>query len=142
MYEEKLKRLYQYDQDTGVISLDGQPKGWVCENGYMYVNTKFGNKVLAHRLAWLLHHGEWPKGDIDHINRNRSDNRIENLRDVSRSANLLNHDTPLLKGIFWDSARDKWRVRTGRNGTMKRFTSFCDAYKFRKKTLEEAAFEV
>lgn len=135
-YEDKLKALYQYNADTGEILLDGDVKGWVCSNGYTYVTTRFGTKVLAHRLAWLLHYGEWPRGDVDHINRNRSDNRITNLRDVSRSTNLLNHDTPLLKGIGWDSSRNRWRVKTGRKGFQKRFKNFCEAYAYRKETLE------
>jgi hypothetical protein len=45
---------------------------------------------MAHRLVWFVVHGKFPDGDIDHINGNRSDNRIENLRDVTRRANLQN----------------------------------------------------
>lgn len=44
----------------------------------------------AHRLVWLLAHGEWPTGEIDHVNGKRDDNRIENLRVVSRSVNMQN----------------------------------------------------
>lgn len=141
-YEEGLKGTYEYNPTTGEITLSGEVKGWVCANGYTYVTTKFKTKVLAHRLAWLLHYGEWPEGDVDHIDRNKSNNRIDNLRDVSRSQNLLNMDTPLLKGITWDRSRNKWRSRTGRNGTMKRFSTFCEAYKYRKETLKELVDEV
>lgn len=46
--------------------------------------------MRAHRLAWFMHYGEWPKGDIDHINGVRSDNRMCNLREVSRKENTRN----------------------------------------------------
>lgn len=43
--------------------------------------------ILAHRAIWFLHFGRWPNDEIDHINHIRTDNRIENLRDVSHSEN-------------------------------------------------------
>lgn len=49
-----------------------------------------GHVVYAHRLAWFYVHGVWPTNEIDHINRNKSDNRIENLRDVTRTVNQRN----------------------------------------------------
>lgn len=49
-----------------------------------------GVRLLAHRVVWALHHGHWPDNWLDHINRNRSDNRIENLREVD--AALSNHN--------------------------------------------------
>lgn len=56
-----------------------------------YNQTHLGGKIYrAHRVAWAIHFGEWPQNDIDHINRVRSDNRICNLRDVTRSQNLRN----------------------------------------------------
>ena len=88
-FEDKLKSIYTYDADTGIITKGDKPTGWVCANGYVYVSTPFDKKVLAHRLAWLLHTGDWPTNDIDHINRDRKDNRICNLRVLTRSQNLL-----------------------------------------------------
>lgn len=56
-----------------------------------YNQTNFNSKTQrAHRVAWAIYYGEWPKNDIDHINRIRSDNRICNLRDVTRTQNLRN----------------------------------------------------
>jgi len=65
-------------------------------NGYVQLNWYEAKKSgmvcrpYAHRLVWILHHGQEPVGTIDHANRNRSDNRIENLRDVPLSRNLMN----------------------------------------------------
>lgn len=61
-----------------------------ADHGNGYRRTKFEGKIVfEHRLIWFLHHGYWPK-EIDHINRIRDDNRIENLRDVTCSQNNLN----------------------------------------------------
>lgn len=132
-FEDRLRQTYSYDPEGGLIRMGGDVVGWKNRNGYTYISTPFGKKVLAHRLAWLLHYGDWPVGDVDHINRDRSDNRISNLRQLNRSQNLLNMDTPLLKGIYWDKARKRWKSRTGRGGVCKRFGTFCEAYKHRKE---------
>jgi len=56
-----------------------------------YVRIRVGpNKLLAHRLAWLIHHGEWPAADIDHIDGNRANNALANLRLAKRHENQWN----------------------------------------------------
>lgn len=67
----------------------GKEVGYVGPRGYRAVYFK-GKIVKAHRLIWLHVYGRWPLGDIDHINGDRSDNRIDNLRDVSRKDNARN----------------------------------------------------
>jgi hypothetical protein len=57
--------------------------------GRRYVKV-MGRSLLEHRVVWFLVHGEWPKGEIDHINGVKDDNRIENLRDVDHRTNLQN----------------------------------------------------
>ena len=65
------------------------------KNSKGYIKAAMGGKtVLLARYVWLLHSGDWPKQDIDHINRDKLDNRIANLRDVSCSENAKNK-TPL-----------------------------------------------
>lgn len=95
---EDVERLLAYDADTGALTWRespryGIPAGSVagCPNrrGYI-VLTLLGFKCTAHRLAWLLHYREWPKQVIDHINRDKADNRIANLRDVAQAVNVRN----------------------------------------------------
>lgn len=61
----------------------------VDKNGYKR-GFIFGNRYLAHRVAWLWYYGNWPVEEIDHLNHIRDDNRIENLREVSREENSKN----------------------------------------------------
>jgi hypothetical protein len=104
-----LRRLIAYDPETGSFTwkerpLDlcasqhgqtvfnaqkaGQPCREICE-GYVRIRI-MGRRILGHRLAWAFVHGRLPKGVIDHINGDRRDNRIVNLRDVTRQTNQRN----------------------------------------------------
>lgn len=95
---EIASRLIAYDALTGVLTWRVSPRYGIpagstvgCTNGRGYVVVSFlGRKFTAHRLAWLLHYGEWPTQVIDHINRKKADNRIANLRDVTQAENLKN----------------------------------------------------
>src|SRR5690606_3787035 len=69
----------------------------VTSNGYLVVYAK-GRLFRAHRLAWVLMTGDWPAHDIDHINRNRADNRWANLREATRGQNLRNAGTKRSSG--------------------------------------------
>lgn len=65
----------------------GQEAGTKRLNGYVHVQL-FGKKYYAHRIIWEMLNGEIPKGKVmDHINNNRSDNRIENLQLVTNKQN-------------------------------------------------------
>lgn len=89
-------------------------------DGYIAVVLKsFGrSRVFAHRIAWAMHYGEWPQDCIDHVNRDRKDNRIGNLRVVSRAENMRNlplavNNTTGAVGVSWDRARMRWRAQIG-----------------------------
>lgn len=79
--------------------------------------------LKAHRVAWAIYHGEWPDGVIDHINGDRADNRIANLRDIPQTLNLRNakrprNNTSGYPGISWFTQTSRWHVRVpGHNGT-------------------------
>jgi hypothetical protein len=94
---DRAKELLTYDPDSGLFTWRvsrrgparaGETAGSNC-HGYVLLKLD-GEAVFAHRLAWLVVYGTWPTNDIDHINGRRDDNRIANLRDVSRAVNLQN----------------------------------------------------
>lgn len=92
--QNQLKRLVTYDPSTGVFTRlvgkrAGHPVGSQIKSGYVHIFLA-GHTHKAHRLAWLYMYGEWPSGQIDHINHNRADNRISNLRDVTCAVNHQN----------------------------------------------------
>lgn len=69
-----------------------------------------GRNLLAHRVAWAMHHGEWPAGEIDHINGDRTDNRIGNLRVVTRRENSRNLKVQSgeMRGVYWYAPTSRW----------------------------------
>jgi hypothetical protein len=71
----------------------GKPAGRKDSRGYISIHMRYhGDRVQfqAHRVVWMLHHGRWPAQAIDHINRTRDDNRIENLREATLAENNKN----------------------------------------------------
>lgn len=113
-----IRDLVDYNPETGVLTakanFSGRQAGSVIGSqtwqGY-YAFSLFGKKCFAHRLAWLLHYGEWPSQPIDHINGIKTDNSIRNLRLCSLSQNQFNkptqkNNTTGVKGVYWNK-RDK-----------------------------------
>ena len=109
----ELTQIVSYDKETGhFMRLSGRGSetpdrrvGCVyASSGYRYI-TIFSIRYREHRLAWFYHYGEWPAGELDHINRDRSDNRIANLRIVSRSENLSNRKKQ--RQDFWVRLAEK-----------------------------------
>jgi len=93
----RLRELFHYDPDTGKFTsrIDrrrcpaGTEVNGVNAQGYVQVVIDCRH-YFGHRLAWLHVFGEWPRQTIDHINGNRADNRIANLRDVPHKTNTQN----------------------------------------------------
>lgn len=115
-----LREIYNYEPDSGKITRrvnrgkwkSGSQVGTIGKNGYRYVGIN-GKLYLAHRLIWLYVYGRWPVADIDHINRNRDDNRLANLREANRSENNINskiqhNNTSGYKGAYYEKRRDYW----------------------------------
>jgi len=110
--QTQLKEIVNYDPLTGVFTrLNGAIAGTNDGQGYIQITI---NKIKyrAHRLAWLYMPGRWPTM-IDHINRNRSDNRWLNLREVTRRESNLNRKIPKsnksgVKGVSWSKQNNCW----------------------------------
>lgn len=143
---KRLRELLQYNEETGIFTWAtrrqrvsiGSAVGALTDRGYVVIDV-MGRRYKAHRLAWLYVFGEWPKGDIDHINCHRADNRISNLRDVSRSVNRQNQRTAKagsvtgLLGVSFDKDRRKYVAQININGKVKKIGRFDSA-----KTAHEA----
>jgi hypothetical protein len=94
---ERVRELVSYDPETGDFlrlvrvanQKAGVKAGAVNKLGYVSIRLDNGT-YLGHRLAWFISYGNWPAQQIDHINRNRADNRLVNLREVSSSENKQN----------------------------------------------------
>lgn len=120
-YEEAVQR-FEYDPVTGFLRSRRDKRGiWVSkpgDRGYLKIrlNGSRSKAVACHRVVWLLNTGKWPKGEIDHINRNRADNRIENLRDVPKHVNLANRpDAASMTGTTWHPEKGKWKAKIQQN---------------------------
>ncbi|MBJ9837899.1 HNH endonuclease [Citrobacter portucalensis] len=97
----------------------GKPVGWLGKNGYLYV-TLNNKKYLVHRIVWALSNGHWPPNEIDHIDVNRANNSISNLREVTREQNhmnraLINGPSRTNKtgchGVTWHKKSGKWMAK-------------------------------
>ncbi|MEO8021100.1 HNH endonuclease signature motif containing protein [Polaromonas sp.] len=95
--------LLDYSPETGKFTwrvnrrgkaLVGAEAGSVDGYGYIAISV-FNIRFLAHRLAWLVVYGGWPALQLDHINRNKKDNSIGNLREVTGALNKQNHIRPM-----------------------------------------------
>lgn len=108
-YEKYIKNNFKYNAETGIITRTDRKKsnGSIDKYGYLILKIK-GRQFKAHRVAWFLYYGKFPEKMIDHINRDKMDNRIKNLRDVDASVNIKNRYIPPNKdtgvvGIYFDS---------------------------------------
>lgn len=104
---EDLKALVSYNPDTGLFTRLKDGKVWGPGRDGRVVIGAGGEMFLAHRLAWFYVTGSWPKEQIDHINRDRSDNRWSNLREATQLENQQNKvayssNTSGHKGIRFD----------------------------------------
>ncbi len=122
---ERLRELLDYDPETGVFTWRGKTNrrirvgaiaGNVNSRGYISIGVDDRN-YTAHRLAWLWMYGEWPKNEIDHVNGIRTDNRLNNIRDVVHSVNMQNAQAPRPRKTFghmgttYIKASNKWQAQ-------------------------------
>lgn len=118
---QRLRELLSYDPDTGIFywrvnrrgrAKAGSKAGTPHSDGYWEIGVD-GKAYRAHRLAWLYVHGYTPKEMLDHINRNRLDNRIENLRKSENYLNMRNagpykQNSSGVRGVSWSDKSKRW----------------------------------
>lgn len=128
----RIAELIRYEPNTGEFwwlpsavrqRRSDRRAGCVNTRGYCQIRYS-GRQVFAHRLAWFIVHGKLPDGEIDHIDGNRSNNRITNLRDVPVSVNRRNakraaNNSSGVTGVHWDKRRGRWRVNVCVEGKRK-----------------------
>lgn len=114
--------IFSYDPETGILRWKIKPgksmnAGSIagCKGGTGHLQVRYKNVLYyVHRIAYEISHGEIPKGkEIDHINRNKIDNRLCNLRLATHMENIQNSsmrsdNTSGFVGVSWEKRRRKW----------------------------------
>ena len=126
---DSIKKLISYSPQSGIFLWSksrrgvsaGAVAGCINQEGYRQIRVE-RRVYLAHRLAWLISYGEWPPGEIDHINGLRDDNRICNLRVVDRAGNSQNRRSAMsnnkscgLLGATWNKQHQCWQSKLQEN---------------------------
>lgn len=138
--QDELRQIFQYEPETGKLFwlprkdniswnkvFGGKEAGCLDSKGYIRIRTE-GRIWVAHRVIWKLVHGNDPDF-IDHINGNRSDNRLENLRSVSQIENARNTarhrtNTSGHTGVYWLERESRWYAVISANAKRKVLGSF------------------
>lgn len=151
---EKLREILSYNPETGILTWKprdpasfscvaternrvatrwnalraGKPAGHMNSRGYIVVCIE-AKTFQHHRIAWALHYGEWPSDQIDHVNHDKTDNRIINLRDVSGYENCRNRSLPENTssgeiGVHFHKPSQKWHARIYVDGVRQHIGAF------------------
>lgn len=108
---------------------EGEVAGCPHSNGYLRIKV-CGTQYLAHRLAWLFVHGAWPVHEVDHVNRDRADNRLANLRAATVSENRRNtvgipsRRQSKFKGVSLGKGYRRWSARIFVGGVLHKIGLF------------------
>lgn len=170
---ELLRQLLRYEPETGKLYWRARTESMFCDKKHTAAhnaakwNARYSGKEAftafldgykrgavftrhyrAHRIIWTMVHGNWPDDEIDHINGNRADNRISNLRSVGRVCNSQNAkrssaNTSGVTGVRWCKNRCKWEVQimvNGRKVNLGRFVNKADAIAVRKSAERQHGF--
>lgn len=169
-----LKKLLRLDEVTGklyfkerpeeLFSSERQPAHISCSSwnakyankeamntkqgmGYLH-GALMGEKVLAHRAVYAISNNEWPKGEVDHINGIKTDNRPENLRATSHETNMRNQrlrktNTSGFNGVSYNKSRKQYEVyiyANGRKTNLGRFATLDEAIEAREVANKEHGY--
>ena len=140
--QKELKKKFHYDFKTGLLTRLSTGNIFSVPDNVGYFSVDINKKKYrVHRLAWLYVYGEMPKEQIDHINHDKTDNRICNLREVSNTENRRNMSLDKrnkngITGIDFYKKTKLWRACIRANGKHKHlgyFKNKVDAILARKK---------
>lgn len=134
---ETVRQLFDYEAEAGnlIRKIRTNPRnnvddiaGCLKPDGYLSVKIKYKD-YKVHRLIWLWVHNCWPKEQIDHINGDRTDNRICNLREVTNQQNQMNqqiasNNNSGFCGVYRDKRDGKWYAQIRINRKNIRLGSF------------------
>jgi hypothetical protein len=164
-----LRLLLRYDPSAGKLYWNERPRWWFkSQREHKRWNGRYAGQVAfetldtpgyyqgsvrkrlfkAHRVIWAIVHGVWPEAFIDHINGNRLDNRLENLRVVSKTENARNQKRRYdnisgAPGVTWCKRTRRWRAKIGVNGRQRQlgsFTAVDEAIKARREAERNFGF--
>lgn len=122
--QQRLRELLDYDPDTGTFRWRNRPVGngafkpeyraGAESHGYTTISVE-GERFFASRLAWLYMTGKWPDNEVDHINGRPADDRWSNLREATRSQQVMNTSLRIdnksgSRGVIWSKSKNKWRA--------------------------------
>lgn len=124
LYEPETGKLFWAHRKRELFRSDGDYRKWntrfsgkeafCCKNDNGYLTGRINYSLIrAHRVVWAIHNGEWPSGFIDHINGDKEDNRINNLRIANKSENAFNSkirsdNSSGYRGVHWSKHTKKW----------------------------------
>jgi hypothetical protein len=116
-YKQYILEHYTCDIEAGKIyNKKGEEIGYVHDFGYVLVSLPKIMRIRAHRIVWLFAYGEFPDGFLDHIDGNRQNNSIKNLRRCNQSQNAANKrkttkkKSSKYKGVTFRKDSKKWRA--------------------------------
>ncbi len=138
---DELKAIMEYENESGRLLwkvsrnsrggkvIPGDQVGSLTKTGY-FETAISGYRTYVHRIAWALHHGAWPKKHIDHIDGNKLNNSITNLRDCVQRVNVENQrkirtdNTSGFTGVMWRTDKKRWCAVIQVNGKRMRKGGF------------------
>jgi hypothetical protein len=156
---DELREVFSYDPERGALY-------WKVDSGararagmragtlgigktLRYQLVKYeGQQYYTHKVIWALHHGLWASGEVDHIDGDRTNNSVTNLREVTHAENTRNarrrsDNRSGINGVCWEEKKNRWRVQIGKNGRIHqvgRYRDFFEACCSRKSTEQHLGY--